>query len=207
MKKILPFLLIIALFSIMVIYVVYNWHLTNNANVTENKELPLNPQEESFDTQESPFGIWETGHYVDEFDEETEYQYVRNADKIIGEFSNSATEGSALAVRLLIDNPFDISIILYEYAGKNPVKKGRGTYSMSIQDKDGKRYHIDAYNSSDRLTLRADKANTLYEALSKGGSVKFVISNLDYANSVYKFTILNADHLKDALKSINAISE
>ncbi len=205
MKK--TFLLIIAFLSIMITSAVYYLYITNSSVVAENKELPLNEQEKSFDTQENPFGIWETAHYVDEFDEETEYQYVRNADKIIGEFSNSATEGSALAVRLLIDNPFDISILLYEYAGRNPVKRGRGTYSISIQDKDGKRCHIEAYNSSDRLTLRADKANTLYEALSKGGNVKFVISNLDYASSVYKFTIPNTDHLKDALKSINAINE
>ncbi|WP_314791700.1 hypothetical protein [Tannerella forsythia] len=142
MKKILSSLLIIAFLSIMIASVAYYLYITNITVVAKNKELPLNEQEESFDTQESPFGIWETAHYVDEFDEETEYQYVRNADKIIGEFSNSATDGSALAVRILIDNPLDISIILYEYAGRNPVKRGRGTYNISIQDKDGKRAYM-----------------------------------------------------------------
>lgn len=73
-------------------------------------------------------GIWNIAYYVDDFGEPTKKGYIRNPSYIRGTFSNTATQNSDLNVRFLIDSATDVSIMLYEYAGNNPVK----AYSSDI---------------------------------------------------------------------------
>jgi len=161
------------------------------------------------------FGIWETKFYVDDFGEFTKNGYVTNSNIIIGKFSNSATQDSELAVRFLITNKDDIDIMLYEYGRNNPVKNS-GLNIVLVQDNDGNRYRLSAYNRSDRLSLsrfsyydetgnkvlEKSHARMLYNILMKGGNIKFNISESNHSTSVYNFSILNADNLGQAIESI-----
>jgi len=110
-------------------------------------------------------GMWTVGYYVDDFGEPTKTPYIRNTYLIRGTFSNTATEGSDLDVKFLISSASDISIMLYEYAGNNPVKGYSDEYYLVlVQDKDGKRMQLGARNYSDRLSLNEADSRKLHQA-------------------------------------------
>lgn len=144
-------------------------------------------------------GMWDVGHYVDEFGEPTKQGYIRNSNLIRGTFSNTATQDSELNVKFLISNSTDISVQLYEYAGNNPVKAySPDSYRVLLQDKDGSRFTLRAVNYSERLGF--DKANSMqvHKALMKGGTLKFKIIENETPTTVYEFTIQNADWYENA---------
>ena len=82
-------------------------------------------------------GDWTKGYFVDEFGDSTNEGFISQTVK--GHFSNSATEGSALRVRMLIRHG-DIRISprfrLYEYDGRNPIKGIFENNSMRCRVKD-----------------------------------------------------------------------
>jgi len=148
-------------------------------------------------------GIWSVNHYVDDFGEPTKEGYIRNTNLISGLFSNTATQNSDLNVRLLITNSSDISIMLYEYAGNNPVKAySADSYRVLIQDKDGKRYKLTATNYSDRLSFNKSTSKKVHEILMKGGMIKFKIIETDTPTTEYGFTISNADWYDNAYRKL-----
>lgn len=148
-------------------------------------------------------GIWSVGYYVDEFGEPTKKGYVRNTNVIRGTFSNTATQDSDLDVKLLITNSSDISIQLYEYAGNNPVKAySPDSYTVLIQDKEGNRLKIRAVNYSERLGFDANESRKVHNALMKGGSLKFRITENDTPTTQYEFTIENADWYDNAYQKL-----
>ena len=151
-------------------------------------------------------GMWVVGNYVDEFGEPTKIRYITNIYRIRGVFSNSATQNSELDVKFLISNSSDISIQLYEYAGKNPVKDSsyHSYYEVLIQDKEGKRYHFVASNhQSDRLSVNEFDSRKIHNILMKGGTIKFKIINSDIRTTEYNFTIENADWYENAYRKLN----
>ena len=146
-------------------------------------------------------GIWEIRNFVDQFGEKTSERYITNKDKFVGIFSNSATENSELNVSFLISSPSNISIMLYEYAGKNPVKPFKTErYKIESRDSNGGDDSYTAENTSDRLSLDHDNSMKLHRLLLKGGKIKFSISVLDKSHTTYSFSINNADSYDNAFE-------
>lgn len=144
-------------------------------------------------------GMWTISYYVDDFGEPTKEGYIRNTYLINGTFSNTATQNSELNVIFLITNSFDISIMLYEYAGNNPVKAySSESYQVLIQDTDGKRYKLRATNYSDRLSFDKTASRQVHNILMKGGTIKFKIYETDTPTTEYDFTITKADWYENA---------
>ncbi|MES3016758.1 MAG: hypothetical protein V4721_03220 [Bacteroidota bacterium] len=144
-------------------------------------------------------GIWSISYYVDEFGEKTNDGYVTNSDLISGSFSNTATQNSALNVKILITNSSDISMKLFEYAGNNPVKAySSDNYTVFLQDKDGKRIKLRAVNYSDRLSFANSASKQVHNALLKGGTIKMKIIEDETPTTEYGFTIQNADWYSNA---------
>lgn len=155
-------------------------------------------------------GMWIIKNYVDKFKEKTEKRYITYKDNIIGNFSNTATQNSPLKVEIAIDyiynkeTPYDyepyVSIFLYEYAGNNPVKSYKNDkYTVSIKDKSGYKFTIEAINSSsDRLSFSNSGSKAIHYALEKGGLLKFVIVEKDTPTSEYYFEIKNANNYTNA---------
>lgn len=151
-------------------------------------------------------GIWSINYYVDDFGEYTKEGYIRNAKLIKGKFSNTATENSNLNVRFIITNSSNISIKLYEYAGRNPVKSSsRDKYKVLVQDKNGKRSKLQAINYSERLSFDTYDSKKIHKALLKGGEIKFRIVEVDTPTTQYKFTIQNADWYNNAYKKLKRL--
>lgn len=144
-------------------------------------------------------GMWTVSYYVDDFGEATKEGYIRNTELISGTFSNTATQNSELNVKFLISNSSDISIMLYEYAGNNPVKAySSESYQVLIQDKDGERLKLRATNYSDRISFDKNASRQVHNILMKGGSIKFKIYEIDTPTTEYDFTILKADWYENA---------
>ncbi|MBN1968438.1 MAG: hypothetical protein JW870_03635 [Candidatus Delongbacteria bacterium] len=144
-------------------------------------------------------GIWTVQYYVDDFGEPTKEGYIRNTNLINGTFSNTATQNSALNVKILITNSNDINIMLYEYAGNNPVKAySSESYQVLVQDKDGNRLKLRATNYSDRLNFDKTASKQVHNILMKGGCIKFKIFEIDTPTTEYDFTINNADWYENA---------
>jgi hypothetical protein len=150
-------------------------------------------------------GMWQNTFYVDDFGEQTKDAFIRNAELISGSFSNTATQDSKLNVRLLIDGSAKMAIVLYEYAGNNPVKDVSTTaYTVRIKDRDGKKYELRATNGSDRLVLGSVDSGVLNQVLLKGGQIQFWLQNLGTPTTQYQFTIANADWYGNAYQKLVA---
>lgn len=150
-------------------------------------------------------GIWDIRYYVDEFGERTKDGYITNTLLIRGTFSNTATQDSKLDVRFLITNSSDISIKLFEYAGNNPVKAySSERYTVLVQDRDEDRLRLKATNHSDRLSFDDDSSKKIHNALMKGGTLVFRITEDDTPTTQYNFTVVNADWYENAFRKLEA---
>ena len=135
---------------------------------------------------------------------ETSSKYITLSNRIYGTFSNSATENSDLEVSMLIDNPSTISIFLYEYAGKNPVKAGLSyNYFIKVKPDDGESVILFARNNSDRLVLNKADSKKLCHILSNGGKIQFFIIDVtEYSHSSYRFDINDSEGFDKALSEL-----
>ena len=188
-----------------------------NSEILKEKELLVKKQQEEQKQREAEekekyrlanlnnTGMWRISYYSDEFGELTKKALITNSELIKGAFSNTATENSDLNVQFLIDNESSISIKLYEYGGNNPVKAYTSQdYTIYIQDKDGKRFSLVAYNfSDDRMGISDSDALILHNALMKGGTIKFKIVEGETPTTEYAF-IINADWYSNAFELLKA---
>lgn len=140
-------------------------------------------------------GIWTVKNYVDDFGDPTENKYITNKAYIKGSFSNTATQNSKLNVKFYISSSEYVAFNLYEYAGRNPVKtNGFVNYRVLIKDNDGKRYDLRAASyKGANIDFKKDVSKKIHNIFMKGGKIQFKIENLDNLNSVYEFTIQNAN--------------
>lgn len=154
-------------------------------------------------------GEWEINRYVDQFGDPTNEKYIELKQTIRGKFSNTATQDSPLNVEFLITNKNNISIMLYEYAGNNPVKGYDDSYTIHVSDKDGNKYKLYATNkNSDRMTLSSfdyketgvTDSQILHNILLKGGTIKFAITERRRETTKYNFVINNADYYDNAYR-------
>lgn len=150
-------------------------------------------------------GIWQTDYYVNDFDEPTKEGYVKTS--INGTFSNSATTNSDLRVGFIIDKN-SIRIQLYEYARNHPIK-GEGFLEFTIKDSNNKIHTVKSYNSdSGNNTIEEEYFDEVKAILLNGGRIKFVALADKYGSpSEYKFEIVNADYLENALTKISGNAE
>jgi len=155
--------------------------------------------------QATSLGMWQIGHYVDEFKEPTKSKYITNSEPIFGTFSNSASEGANLKVDIIVDEQ-SFLITLYEYAGNNPVKEGlEFGYDIKVKYGDNEIVELEASNYSNRLSLDLLDAKKLKEIVLKGGTIKFsIVERTKYSGSPdsYHFVIEDASGFTNAYKKL-----
>lgn len=169
--------------------------LSHEVSLVQNKE-GIVPAVEASEIQEdaSEQVIWGVEYYKDEFGYDTKEGYVKNRRPINGLFTNVGTANSKLNVDFIIKRYDDISIQLFEYGDKSPVRAySRKKYEIFTQDSEGDRLKFEAYNNSDRIKLNKESSKLLHSALLKGGTIQFVIKADVKSKSKYFFTIEDAD--------------
>jgi len=172
--------------------------------LAEKKKQEREAKEKRLIANLNKTGMWNVNFYVDDFGEPTKSGYITNTSLIRGIFSNSATQDSKLDVKFLISNASDISLILFEYAGNNPVKGySRDKYQILMQDKNGKRYKLYAKNYSDRLRCNSSDSKKIHKALMKGGNIKFKIIDINTPTTEYSFSIGNAEWYNNAYRKLS----
>ena len=152
-------------------------------------------------------GIWMLKAYVDEFDLPTDEYFVVNKSAFTGKFSNSATTNSKLEAYIFCektDNLHEyIDIRLFEYGQyrvHNSYSKTR-YYDIAMMDKDGVKYYMDgdiAPDSSDITIWDEGDVQTIINALKKGGTVRFSITERNSSLTKYIFTINDASGFASA---------
>lgn len=152
--------------------------------------------------EEDKTGIWNLGQFVDDFGKPSGKKFV--ATNLVGTFSNTATQDSALNIRFLISSSNQIDIMLFEYGRNNPVKSyGSGDgYTILVLDQDSQRLKLKAMNYSDRLSLNKSNSKRLNKALMKGGQVQFVVREIENPTSEYSFIILDAGYYGNAMRKL-----
>ena len=158
-------------------------------------------------------GDWEKGNYVDEFGDKTNKGFV--GQSVMGSFSNSATEGSALRVKIFIndgdlkfENPW---FRFYEYAGRNPVKGTFSTNTMSckIKDKNDQifRFSLDQSQGADHMYMsnvgkwNKRSISRLEEIILEGDSASFACVGDEYNTSKYVFR-MNFKYFDNVVKQL-----
>ena len=144
-------------------------------------------------------GDWTKGYYVDDFGDKTSSGFV--SQTVQGLFSNSATEGSALRVRMFIndgdlkfENPW---FRFYEYNGNNPVKGIYSTNTMScrIKDKNDEifSFEMKQYQGADSMFMNSNgkwnkrTIQRLEDAIRDGETARFACAGDNYNTSKYVF--------------------
>tara|TARA_R110001592_G_scaffold88055_1_gene259513 strand:- start:154 stop:966 length:813 start_codon:yes stop_codon:yes gene_type:complete len=145
-------------------------------------------------------GIWRISHYGDEFGNSTSEKLITNTSKIRGEFSNTATEDSKLDVDFLIDSRSKIAIMLYEYAGNNPVKAYSSEKYKVRMLVSGVVHDMIATNYSDRLKFEAADAIRIHNAFMNEEPVAFALYEVDSPTSKYSFDVQNTKYYPNAYR-------
>ena len=84
--------------------------------------------------------VWEKTYYTDVFGDPTDEWYITNTELFSGTFKNSATDGSPLSAKILVDLD-SVSIVLYEY-GKDRIKNALSNdviYNIAIKTVSGEK--------------------------------------------------------------------
>lgn len=186
----------------------------------ENLTLSLDStiiEKELYDNDNN-LGIWEIDHFINDFGEQTDDQYVKA--EIAGLFSNFLSDNSPLKVKFLISNKTDISFELYEYAQDAPVIDN-SFRSVIVRDKDGLIYKLkisnrsgkitflnsNYYDESSEKTLEKSHCSMMFRILQKGGNIKFKVAESSASTSTYNFEIGNADLFEKAFDQIQTKSK
>lgn len=133
---------------------------------------------------------WVKREYVDEFKEGTGKWYITNEVDIRGTFSNTATTNSPLYVSFLIPSKDNIEIFFYEYNSKRPVKAiSEEDYYLRMKGSDDITQIFHPKLHSDRLSFEKNDSITIHEIFSKGGEVKFHLTDKEYSSKTYNFKV------------------
>ena len=143
------------------------------------------------------YGNWSLKYFVDEFGDKTDNKYIIISDWD-GSFSNSATQGSLLYVRMLIDSRYidEPYFKLYEYGGENPLKgyySDGHKYTCSIKNSQGVKSSIHLLLADDTNFLDIQTYNKLksifLEWVEKEEQVKFACFNQERKIEKYLFKL------------------
>lgn len=168
--------------------------------------LPKNPfSGPAADEEPKDLGMWTLKAYTDDPNE----YYIVNASPVEGVFSNTAAKDASLKVYLFCQS-FEISgglyesiqIRLFEY-GSNRVKNTTSTtryYDILLMDSAGGMHMLEGHYSSDSddMYIGQEDAQTIIEALRKGGMLRFTLTRRDNKAYQYGFTIIDASGFDDA---------
>lgn len=177
-------------FSWLLILVLFQLNLRGGDGENRSRN-PTAVPETAEKVESNPMGNWSIGRYVDQFGDPTKSGFLTNIEPISGSFSNSATTNSRLDVKFLVDSNKSMSIVLYEYSGKNPVKAyGNTIYRILAKDKDGIKSSLDGNNyKSDRISVDVASSKKLHKMFQKGGSVNLVVFEVANQINTYTFTV------------------
>lgn len=161
----------------------------------------------------SETNMWEVRHYVDEFKEETNRKYVSAI--FYGTFSNSATNGSDLMVKILVDDDPSVSFIkdpsvsfvLYEYGYNQVHFVGQNiTYTIAFKLGDGSRktFAGSIADGSDRIYITGSNYDGILSILESGEYTKAYIEIEDVLVSTYNFDVATAG-FKDKFDELSGL--
>ena len=149
---------------------------------------------------------WQIDYYVDDFGDKTDEGFVYKTVKN-GKFSNSATNGSDLVVKFLIE-PNKLAIVLYEYS-KNIVNGSANypkSYKVKIKDSNDEVFEFTGENYGNRLQFDEEENKQLIDLIDASQKLKFSITEMSkYGTpSSYQFILKNGAGLKQKLDEISA---
>ena len=134
-------------------------------------------------------------YFVDEFGDPTANGYISQKRMAKGTFSNSATTNSNITWYIAVAPNEQISFVIFEYE-RTRLAGSYGypdKYMVSVKTEDGRTLRLNGKNSSDRITLDKDDANTLLAELLKDQTLKISIREISkYSTSSYNLGTLNA---------------
>ncbi len=149
------------------------------------------------------FGIWKVFSYVDDFGDYTDTRYIKNTEWILGSFSNSATRNSQLKVSFLLGyGCFDIMVFEYGSSRVTGSSKYPTKYTIKVKDQGGEVYQTSGANYGDRISITAMGVPKLFELLSKGGELKFNITETERPTTSYNFVIPDSAGFDRILKAL-----
>ena len=163
----------------------------NDEDQKKSNGLPKEEKEEVVER-------WKFHYFVDEFGDDMESGFI-TTEVIDGKFSNSATQDSPLNVMFLV-GPNYFAIMLFEYAGSNPVKAYTDHYYQILVKLGDRKLSFDGimpktYKRVMMLDTNFQKLKnelSLYSNLSRQEKnplvAKFVIKEND-SNTVYSFNL------------------
>ena len=145
---------------------------------------------------------WKTGQYLDEFDEPTGEEFaVINTE---GTFSNIAAHKEFLSVKILVDLK-NVEFYMLEYGKFELTSIGKNSYTIKIKDNDDVIHqftgHLD--DSTGRITVdfhldtaqgKNETREEILSIFSKGGKIRFSITEDSSSRSNYVFSINNANN-------------
>lgn len=150
-------------------------------------------------TNAASANFWINGNYVDEFKNKTGESYTKNQKRIIGQFSNTATENSSLGVDLLI-NKNSVDVKLYEYNRDVPVKSSlEKMYYIFFMHNDNKYTHTGKLQI-DRIEFKGEAFAGIIKALESNSEIKFNIIEATNTTSSYFFTVPPNTQIKSIKK-------
>lgn len=136
---------------------------------------------------------WKLNTFVDDFGDKTGKKFIET--KTEGLFSNSATSGSPLYVKIILEKAA-AGIFLYEYSADNPAVKFIGTGTIKLKNSIGETLTLTStseWNQRGGIALHNDSYEgypvaKLREFIKKSaGEIKVVIK--DEYSSIYSFSI------------------
>ena len=145
---------------------------------------------------------WQTGQYVDEFDEPTgeEFASIRTE----GTFSNTAAHKELLTVQVIADLT-SVEFYMLEYGKYELTPLGKTSYTIRIKDNDDEIHEFTGHfsESTHRIvmdfpqdTVQGNNAvrSEVLSIFTKGGNIRFSITESGKNGTKYVFSIKNANN-------------
>lgn len=127
-------------------------------------------------------------------------RYITTSHRIIGTFSNYATENSSLGVQPVISSANDIKFYLYPYNGTNPLKDD-GKYGIGYEIGDQISYS-EANIWSKYLQLKDKDAQKIHQGLMEGKNIGFYVKK---DKSEYSFKITNDSQYPSTFQTLSSV--
>lgn len=131
---------------------------------------------------------WKLDRFVDNFGDPTGEKYIKSYSS--GIFSNSATNGDDLYVKLLVTRS-SIGLFLYEYSNDNAAEKFIGGGTVLAKNEAGEKVQVGItgdWNSQGGINIGGGHYSKLIAFMKKStGRIKFVVYD-DYS-SKYNFEV------------------
>lgn len=119
---------------------------------------------------------WEVSHYFDDYGDKTDRKFLANKVLFKGRFSNSATDGSKLTARIVVEKDKGLILLFYEYGWSDMSHIDVTEYSVYVNTSDnqeisGKIPCLSLCLFSDELT------QSIHNWLMAGKNVKFYLEH------------------------------